>query len=298
MSDLDFFESIQSFEQEFEKEVEQEKTSSKKKRKYKRKEESVDDADSNDIFFGLDYYPPGWIQLKQDDKILEPVDVVKIAKELKNKEPVSEFEKNIIVNLKLLRNCYCTEKQQLRLSKYFIRKIHLDPFYNPYAYTSLEEFADKDFKYLDGSSKDMDGFNIENWRKILKERNSSYFSVFANPPFDDLSKCADACNEFSLEKIKPSITFVANLDWTNYLKECFKYADYCIILGRVNYKPIMGLTNSSPRNSTIFLIYNSLMEIENNCNLILNGMQYYCMNLKFKKEIDLQQLELFGENDL
>lgn len=226
------------------------------------------------------YNPPNWIPLE-----FSYYEIVKLGSKIKEKKNLDEKSSAILNNYNLLKDCYCTLPRELNVAKYFIGKFDQDPFYNPYSFTALEKFAESNFIYLDGSSKEKDGFNIKNYVGN---------SLFINSPFSGLSDAAKICNQYALANHKPSIAFIANLDYTKYIKECFKIADYCIILGRTQFRPLPGLKNSSPRGSTVLLIYNSKTHFEGNRELYFENKEFYCINLKEKKPpICVNQMELF-----
>lgn len=240
-------------------------------------------ADTNTDTNTLNYFPPGWIDVGLSFK--EVVDYY--FKTLKNKKELDDREKIIMKNMRLLRDCYCTSKTELQLANIFIGKFGFDSFYNPYSFTLNPKFAIENAGFLDGSCPEKDGFNPTNWPETSD-------AFFVNPPFSKLPEAFAVANLVSQRETKPAIAIIGNFDYTNYIKDAFNYADYCILLGRVQYKPMIGVTVTSPRWSSTMTIYNSKFVLPNgSTRLFLKGKEYYAVDLKNKKSMDLLQLELF-----
>ena len=238
-----------------------------------------------------EYRPPDWQKIIENEKELSYKDVYNFYdKKLRYKkiETLTENELNIFKNIRILKDCYCTSEPELILANYFIGKFDLDPFWNPYSKTSISKYAIEDIICLDGHSPEKNGFDLKNWPLDRK-------SIFTNPPFSKLPKASELCNIVSKRDIKPGIALVGNLDYNNYVKESFEYADYCILLGRVQYKPIVGLTVSSPRWNSIMTIYNSKTSLKGSTKIILGDKIYYAIDLRNKMSINLTQTEFVFE---
>lgn len=253
------------------------------RKKSKRNKDLEFEEISSETNVDINYVPPGWINI--DMNIPEVVDYY--FKNMKGRKNYNDKEKLILKNIRILRDCYCTSKTELQLANIFIGKIQFDPFYNPYSFTLLPKFSEENAGFLDGTCSEKDGFNPKNWPETAT-------SFFANPPFSKLPEAFAVANEVSRRENKPSIAIVGNFDYTNYIKDAFKFADYCILLGRVQYKPIIGLTVTSPRWSSTMTIYNSKYKLPNgSTRIFLKGREYFVIDLQNKKAIDLLQLELF-----
>lgn len=225
------------------------------------------------------YYPPGWIHNGLDFKqtIIE-------SEKLKNKskKSLNGIELAIFTNAALLRSCYGTPEFLLELGNYFIGLYDQDPFHNPYSPIDNVKYSNPELIKLDGSCESKNGFNIRNWVGS---------SLLVNPPFSNLSDAAEICNNYSIKDYKPGIAFICNLDFSNYFQKCIEYADYLIILGRIQFKPMPGLKNSQPTGSSAMFIYNSKREI-NTQFIEFQNRKYYCINLKNKKCVNLDENEL------
>lgn len=225
------------------------------------------------------YYPPGWIHNGLDFKqtIIE-------SEKLKNKskKSLNNIELAIFTNAALLRSCYGTPEFLLELGNYFIGLYDQDPFHNPYSLIDNRKYSISELVKLDGSCESKNGFNIQNWVGC---------SLLVNPPFSDLSEGATLCNAYCNNEKKPGIVFICNLDFSIYFQKCMKYADYLIILGRVQFKPMPGLKNSQPTGSSAMFIYNSNREIDTQF-IEFQNRKYYCINLKNKKCANLDGNEL------
>lgn len=234
-----------------------------------------------------DYRPPEWQRILEDEKELSYTEISNFYdKKLRYKkvETLTETELNILKNVRILKDCYCTSEPELILANFFIGKFDLDPFSNPYAKTANPQYATENIICLDGHSPEKDGFNIENWPLDRK-------SIFTNPPFSKLPKASNICNIVCKRDAKPGIALIGNLDYNNYVKESFLHADYCILLGRVQYKPMVGLTVSSPRWNSIMTIYNSKVNLTGSTKILLGDKEYYAIDLRNKKIINLNQIE-------
>lgn len=226
------------------------------------------------------YYPPSW-----NHNGLDFAQTITEAEKFKNKKKASlnSIELNIVNNASLLRSCYGTSDWLLELGNYFIGLYDQDPFYNPYSLIKDEKYSIEELITLDGSDETRNGFNINNWVGS---------SLLVNPPFSDLSDAAKICNEYSCKEYKPKIAFICNLDFSNYFQECIKFADYLIILGRVQFKPMPGLKNSQPTGSSALFVYNTDKLIDSQF-IEFKNKKYYCINLKNK-----QCLNLSSKNEL
>lgn len=220
------------------------------------------------------YYPPGWVHngLNFAQTIIE-------AEKFKNKKKnsLNNIELIIVNNAALLRSCYGTPDWLLKLGNYFIGLYDQDPFYNRYSLINNREYSIEDLITLDGSCESKNGFNLNNWTGSR---------LLVNPPFSNLSDAANICNIHSIKEYKPKIAFICNLDFSNYFKTCMKYADYLIILGRVQFNPMPGLKNSQPTGSSALFIYNSDKELDSQFFQFYNK-DFYCINLKNKDCLNL-----------
>lgn len=234
-----------------------------------------------------DYRPAGW--LTSPLSFSETVAAFEQIK--KKKKDVTNLEEQIIVhNHDILKSCYRTPKNILKLANKFIGKFNFDPHYNNYGFTGNEEFAEKDFKYLSGYSDEDDGFNISNWHRATNDLEEVI--GWDNPPFNKLENAAKIVNEFSKEK-EVRFAFLHTLDYTNYMQECLRNADYFIMLGRVQFLPMPGIKTSTARGSVGMSIYNSKLDIPESQFIEHEGEIYYCINLKKERQIrNLSQLSL------
>lgn len=227
------------------------------------------------------YHPPGW---KFNGLSFE--ETIKEATKLKNKKKDSLTTEELIIsnNASLLRTCYGTPDFILELGNYFIRKYDQDPFYNDYSLLKSEKFSDENLITLDGSSPDKNGFDIKNWTGK---------KVWVNPPFSNLSDGAELCNQYSQFKHKPSIAFICNLDYSKYFQECMKFADYLLILGRIQFNPLPGLKNSQPTGSSALFIYNSERKNIQTGFLNFKSKGYYIVNLENKSANSCNEIAYF-----
>jgi len=229
---------------------------------------------------GMNYIPPGWEYngLNFEQTIKKTKEILKNSK----KSELSGNDLRTTENAKLLRSCYTTPDDILSLGNYFIGKYDFDPYWNPYSLIKSHLFSEN-LRVLDGTSKEKDGFNIKNW-------NGN--SLLVNPPFIKLKEGAYLCIEYSQQEHSPGIAFICNLDYTNYLKECIKYADYLIMLGRVFFKPLPGIEVSSPTGSSVMVIFNSKKDIKTS---FIN--EFLCIDIREIDEIKINSnpiLEILG----
>ncbi len=233
------------------------------------KEEEITEIDENQ------YFPPGWVNNKLDFS-----STIKEADKLKNKKKANLNATELVIanNAAFLRSCYGTPEFLLELGNYFIGKYDFDPFFNPYSNLRNEKYSEN-LVTLNGSNRSQNGFLIENWQGS---------SVLVNPPFSNLSDGAKLCNKYSQFEHKPGIAFICNLDYSNYFQECCVCADYMIVLGRIQFKPMPGLKNSSPTGSSAMFIYNSKIPDIETGFILHNKRNYLLVNLKNKKETVLK----------
>lgn len=292
---IDILSYIDSFitnseKKEEEKPLEITKQPSKKEKLRKEKKNPVTKKTEKVIY--PEYRPPEWQNVFEEEKgkelsFEEMSNIYLKQLRFKKIESLSEIEVNILKNIRILKDCYCTNDPELVLANYFIGKFDFDPFWNPYAKTATSKYANENVTCLDGHSFEKDGFNIANWPLDRK-------SIFVNPPFSKLPKAAEICNIACKRDARPAIALVGNLDFNNYVKEAFRYADYCIWLGRVHFEPMVGITVSTPRWNSLMLIYNSPIDLKNgSMSFILDDKEYYVIDLRNKKTFNLKQLELF-----
>lgn len=236
---------------------------------FEEKEKEIQEVDENQ------YFPPGWI-----NNGLDFSSTIREADKLKNKKKANLNATELVIanNAAFLRSCYGTPEILLELGNYFIGKYNFDPYFNPYSNLKNEKYSEN-LVTLNGSNRSQNGFLIENWNGT---------SLLVNPPFSNLSDGAKLCNQYSQFEHKPGIAFICNLDYSNYFQECCSCADYMIILGRVQFKPMPGLKNSSPTGSSAMFIYNSKIPDIETGFILLNGKSYYLVNLKNKKEMVLK----------
>lgn len=211
--------------------------------------------------------------------------ISKAYEKLRNRkiETLDENELAIVRNVRILKDCYCTIEPELRLANYFIGKFDFDPFCNPYALTRKLEYANNNILTLDGLTPQTDGFNLDNWPEDRQ-------TIFVNPPFSRLPEAADKCDTVSMRENKPSIALIANMDYNNYVKKSFLFADYCIWLGRTQYKPMVGVSVTTPRYNSIMIIYNSKRHLENgNTRILMSDKEFYAFDLRNKKTLHLAQ---------
>lgn len=231
-----------------------------------------------------DYYPPGW---KHNGLSFEQT--IKESTKFKNKGKASLNAEELIIanNAALLRSCYGTPDFLLELGNYFIGKYDQDPFYNDYSLLKNEKYSNDDIITLNGSCPEKNGFDIKNW--IGKK-------VWVNPPFSNLSDGAELCNQYSQFDHKPSIAFICNLDYSKYFQECMKYADYLLILGRIQFNPLPGLKNSQPTGSSSMFIYNSEKKNIQTGFLNFKSKGYYIVNLENKSTEKCNEIASFLKN--
>lgn len=240
-----------------------------------------------------DYRPPNW-----KDSPLSLSETVAAAESIKKKKgELSESEAIIVHNYEILKSCYRTNEHILRLKNLFIGKSNFDAYYNSLGYTGSERYAEKDFRTLSGYSSEDDGFNLSNWKRVTADLETP--NAFLNPPFNRLEDASRITNAFvESDTRNPRIAFLGTLDYTNYLQESLRVADYLLMLGRIQFLPMPGVNISYPRSSVGMLVYNPIIEIGNSRFVMFEGNCYYCVDLRKERDaLDLQQmiLNLGGE---
>lgn len=239
----------------------------------------------NDIIIDSSYRPAGW-----KENGLDFAETVLAFDSLnKKKKDLTEQELIIAHNYEILKSCYRTPRYILNLAKQFIGEFNFDAFYNNYGFTNSGK---ENFKTLSGYSSEDDGFNLYNWKHITADLEQPV--GFKNPPFNRLEEAAQVINSYIKEDKKQSrIAFLTTLDYTNYLANCFRNADYFLMLGRVAFLGMPGVKTSTPRGSVGMVIYNSLLDIGNSRFIQFNGNLYYCVDLrKERSTLNLRQLAL------
>lgn len=235
-----------------------------------------------------DYRPPNW-----KDSPLSLFETVAAAESIKKKKgELSEAEVVIVHNFEILKSCYRTNEHILRLKNYFIGKSNFDAYYNRFGFTGSEKYAEKDFRTLSGYSSEDDGFNLSNWKRITADLEAP--NAFLNPPFNRLEDASRVTNAFvESDNRNPRIAFLGTLDYTNYLQESLRIADYLLMLDRIQFIGMPGIKKSTPRGSVSMLIYNPILEIGNSRFVMFEGNTYYCVDLrKEQNTLNLQQLVL------
>ena len=241
-----------------------------------------------ELIISPDYRPAGW-----KENGLSFAETIAVYDALnKKKSDLTESESVIAHNYDILKSCYRTPEYILGLANQLIGKFNFDAFYNDLGYTGNSKYATEDFRKLSGYSSEDDGFSLSNWTRITTDLEQPV--GFKNPPFNKLEDAARIANAFiESDKRSPRLVFLGTLDFTQYLQESLRVADYLLMLGRVNFLPMPGVKTSSPRGSVGMLIYNPLLDIGNSRFIMYQGQLYYAIDLrKERNTLNLQQLSL------
>lgn len=261
--------------------VKQQPLTQPKKRGRKSKIQNI----TEDIIINPSYRPAGW-----KESSLSFAETIEIFESLKKKKKdLNEQELVIAHNYEILKSCYRTPKHTLNLAKEFIGEFNFDPFYNPYGFTNSGQ---ENFKTLSGYSSEDDGFKLHNWKRVTTDLDQVI--GWGNPPFNRLEDAATVTNAFIDDDTKNSrFAFLTTFDFTNYLSDCFRSADYYIMLGRVAFLGMPGVNTSTPRGSVGMVIYNSRLDIDNSRFVEFEGNSYYTVDLrKERTTLHLKQLSL------